>query len=109
MKNKIKTEFGVRAQVKSIRSKFRKFARVFPAKVNEASEAIKKHFDLIKLSAQIRGEIEPTIVKNQEAWDSLFGKKHEAQDFVFDLKKYSEYAMVNEHRMGHNEPDALNT
>lgn len=100
------TEFGARATVKQVTGKFRRFARMFPAKAQLASEALKEHFNLINLAAQIRGEVEPLIEKNREAYDSLFGKKHESQDFVFGLKKYAEYGMANAHSLGREtEPD----
>ena len=85
----MKNKTGVQAQVKSIRAKFRRFVRRFPVQVNVANEAITNHLNLIKLSSQIRAEVEPQLELNREAHDRLFGKKHENQNFVFDLKKYA--------------------
>lgn len=77
MKNRNK-EFGVRAEVKA----YLHSARIRKTEVNEDVLRI------IQLANSIRAEIEPQLEKEREAFDRLFGKRHEKQDFVFDLEKY---------------------
>lgn len=101
-----KKQFGIRAIVAGISHSIRTSLKgKSPEEKNEKNQIRNELEKSAQLGAAIRAEIAPTIEKEREAYERLYGKRNESQGFTFDLKKYAEYALAKAHSMGHNETD----